>query len=84
MIVSDTRTSILNALVGIKVMDDSTRAEFLAEPTKDIALVELGIDSISVMDFCLLIENDIGREIEIFELVDNPSLNILAAHLAGS
>ena len=84
MILSDIRSSILNALVGIKVMDDATRADFLANADKDIALVELGIDSVSVMDFCLLIENDVGREIEIIELIDNPSLNTLAAHLAAA
>lgn len=77
------RESIIKALHGIKVFNDEVRDAYLADIDKDVALVELGIDSVSVMDFCLLLENDLGREVEILELIDNPTLNTLAKHLVA-
>jgi acyl carrier protein len=84
MNIKQSRECIIKALHGIKVLDEAARDAFLAEPQKDVALVELGIDSVSVMDFCLLLENDMGREVEILELIDHPTLNTLAAHFAAA
>lgn len=49
--------------------------------TTDVALACLGIDSISVIDLCMDIEENIGREVLIEELIENPTLNKLAKFL---
>jgi acyl carrier protein len=79
---AEARILILDALQGIKVLDASRKSSLASNPDEDVQLVSFGIDSVSVMDFCLLIENAIGREVEIVELIDHPSVNTLASHLA--
>lgn len=75
------RNTILDALVSIEALDPAAAEAARADAGQDIIFSSLGIDSVMVMDFCVLIEDSIGREIEIVELVDNASLNKLARHL---
>ena len=49
--------------------------------TTDVELACLGIDSISVIYLCMDIEENIGREVLIEELIENPTLNKLAKFL---
>jgi len=53
-----------------------------AAPGVEIVLSELNIDSMKVIDLCNVLEEAIGRDIEIEELVENPSVDALAMHFA--
>ena len=78
----DHRTVIMNALVGIKAIDEDHCTRLSGDRTVDVELASLGIDSMAVIDLCMAIEESIGREVTIEELVENASLNKLAKHLS--
>ena len=50
--------------------------------TSDLDLAGVGLDSIKVVDFCLLLEQHIGREVTVDDLIMNPSIRKLATHFA--
>ena len=79
---SEARKQILDVLLGVDLISAGQRQRFLDEPAKDIRLADLGIDSMKVVDLCLGLEERVGREISIEELVENPTVNKLAGHLA--
>jgi len=70
----EARTAILNVLKGLKLVD----GDQVAAP--DIEFAGLGIDSMTVVDLCVGLEEQIGREVTIEELIENPTLNQLADH----
>ena len=76
------RNVILGALVGIKSFTPEKAAEFTANVSEDVQLAALGIDSMSVIDLCMDIEENTGREVLIEELIDHPSINKLAKFLS--
>ena len=78
----DHRTVIMNALVGIKAIDEGHCTRLSVDHTADVELASLGIDSMAVIDLCMAIEESIGREVTIEELVENASLNKLSKHLS--
>ena len=53
------------------------------DPGSDIELATLGIDSMAVINFCVALEETLKRDVEIEELIEHPSLNLLARHFAG-
>jgi acyl carrier protein len=75
----DARSIILNALVGIKCLPEERRDALIADSESDVELASLGITSMAVIDLCMDIEEHTGREILIEELIDNATLNKLAA-----
>ncbi len=76
------RNVILNALVGIKCFTPEKAAELAATEGEDVELIKLGIDSMSVIDLCMDIEENTGREVLIEELIDNPTINKLAKFMS--
>lgn len=48
----------------------------------DIRLDTLKLDSVSVFNFCMALEDAIGREISLGELIDNPTIHSLSKHLS--
>ena len=74
MRVDEARTAILNVLRGLELVD----GEQATAP--EIEFSGLGIDSMMVVDLCVALEEQIGREVTIEELIENPSLVRLADH----
>lgn len=70
----EARTAILTVLKGLKLVDDNQAA------APDIEFAVLGIDSMTVVDLCVGLEEQIGREVSIEELIENPTVNQLADH----
>lgn len=75
------RVVIIDALVGIKSIDSDRRQALLADINADIELATLSIDSMSVIDLCMVIEEKTNREVLIEEMIENPTINRLAKHL---
>jgi acyl carrier protein len=78
----DAQLMILDILVTTRLIDENRMREVLAGSVSDIEFPSLGIDSMRVIDLCLGLEARMGREIEIEELIENPSLKRLAEHFA--
>ncbi len=76
------RNIIINAIVGIKRATPELAAEWSAQSETDVDLATLGIDSMSIIDLCMDIEQKSGREVLIEELIENPTLNKLAKFLS--
>jgi acyl carrier protein len=71
-------------LAQCNVLDADTKAKYDREPGSDVELAALGIDSMAVINFCVALEETLHRDVEIEELIENPSLNQLARHIAKS
>lgn len=69
------KAAILDVLKELELLTD--KAEMA-----DIEFASLSIDSIKVVDLCVALEERFGREVTIEELVENPTVSQLAAHLA--
>jgi acyl carrier protein len=76
------RNAIITALVNIKVFTTEQATATISLDTSDVELASLGIDSMSVIDLCMDVEESTGREVLIEELIDNPTLNKLAKFLS--
>jgi acyl carrier protein len=79
---SEARKQILDILVGVELVAAERRQRLLEQPAEDIQLAELGIDSMKIVDLCVGLEEQIGREISVEELIENPTVNKLAGHFA--
>jgi acyl carrier protein len=79
---NEARKQILDVLVGVELVTAGQRQHLLEEPAGDIQLAELGIDSMKIVDLCVGLEERVGREISIEELIENPTVNKLADHFA--
>jgi acyl carrier protein len=82
MNINEAREKILDVLVGVEIVSTEQRQRLLEEPEGDIELAELGIDSMKIVDLCVGLEERVGREISIEELIENPTVNKLADHFA--
>lgn len=82
MSTDEAREMILNVLAGLEIVDDKQKNDLLEARTEDIEFAGLGIDSIAVVNFCVGLEDRIGREIAVEELIENPTVNKLADHFA--
>ena len=82
MTAGEAKVMILNLLQNLELIDEKQKADALAGQAFDIELAGLGIDSMKVVDLCVGLEEEVGREIEVEELIENPSVNQLAAHFA--
>jgi acyl carrier protein len=79
----EAKAILLDVLHSMELVSKVER-EAAFEPGADIELGELGIDSMAVVDLCVGVEDKTGRELLIEDLIDNPTVNLLAAHLARS
>lgn len=84
MTADEARQMILNVLVNLDLVDATQKDALLAARQGDIELAGLGIDSMKVVDLCVGLEEGVGREIEVEELIENPSVNKLAEHFADT
>lgn len=55
----------------------------LDDPAADCAFEALGFDSLARMELCIWMQVEAGIEVTEAELIDNPSVAALAAHLAA-
>ncbi len=74
--------AVLAALLKLNVVSEDQCAK--VRQSEDIELNTLNLDSMGVFNLCLDLEEIIGREIQIPELVQNPSVRLLAKHLANT
>jgi acyl carrier protein len=81
MSADEAKTAILDVLKGLKLVDGETEKLFV-DGARDIEFGALGIDSITVVDLCVGLEERIGREVSIEELIENATVNKLADHFA--
>jgi acyl carrier protein len=79
-----TRAMLLEVLQSMELISQSDKAAALEPGAEDIQLGELGIDSMAVVDLCVAVEDKIGRELHVEEIIDNPTVNLLAVHLAAN
>ena len=56
--------------------------EVLLSQGHDVDLASLSIDSVGIFNLCMELEDAVGREIRIGELVENATVLKLARHLA--
>jgi len=78
----DTKAMLLDVLVAMDLISTEERSKALEPEAADIMLGTLGIDSMAVVDLCVGVEERTGRELRVEEIVDNPTVNQLAAFLA--
>jgi acyl carrier protein len=84
MSVGHYRTQIIATLASMGQLADERRLTLQASADRDLAFVDLEMDSLTALDFCVSLEDTIQRTIEPADLVEHPSVNALARHLAGS
>ena len=83
MTFEDTRASIFAALHKARgVLNDPVMEARSRNHAADVSFAELELDSLSAMELCMNVEEDVGVEIELGELALHPSVNALAAALA--
>lgn len=82
MTADEAKAMILTILQDLELIDEKQKSDVLAGQGADIELAALGIDSMKVVDLCVGLEERIGREVEVEELIENPSVSQLAAHFA--
>ncbi len=82
MTADEAKGMILNILQNLELIDGKQKDDVLSGRAADIELAGLGIDSMKVVDLCVGLEEEVGREIEVEELIENPTVNQLAAHFA--
>jgi acyl carrier protein len=77
----DARESILQALQQTGILSPEALKTVQADESADIDFESLDIDSLSVFDLCLSLEEISGVEIEPEDFIDNRTLSSLAKHL---
>jgi acyl carrier protein len=78
----DAQSMILDVLRATELIDESRKQDVLAGRAGDIELAGLKIDSMKIIDLCLGLEERMGRQIRVEELIENPTLKRLADHFA--
>jgi acyl carrier protein len=80
----EAKTMLLDVLHSMELISTAQRDSTREPDAADIEFGELGIDSMAVVDLCLGVEDKTGRELLVEEIIDNPTVNMLATHLARS
>ena len=75
---------IMDVLEDLKLVDAEQRRIFEVDGNEDLELAALNIDSMAVIDLCMKLEDGLGREVQVEELVENPKVRQLARHFSGS
>lgn len=76
MRVDEARAAILGVLAELELVKGDQAA------AADLEFAGLNIDSIKIVDLCVGLEEKLGREFSIEELIENPTLNRLAEHVS--
>lgn len=79
----ETKVMLLEVLSALELISPSDRAAATTPGADDIEFGSLGIDSMAIVDLCVAVEEKTGRELRVEEIIDNPTVNQLAAHLAN-
>ncbi|WP_119391623.1 acyl carrier protein [Taklimakanibacter lacteus] len=79
----EAKSMLLDVLHSMELISKVERDAAAAPGADDIELGRLGIDSMAVVDICVEVEGKIGRELRVEEIIDNPTVDMLAAHLAS-
>ncbi|WP_119387820.1 acyl carrier protein [Taklimakanibacter lacteus] len=80
----EVKMALLDVLVAMELITPSEKSAALGEGAADIHFGGLGIDSLAVVDMCVAVEEKIGRELHVEEIIDNPTVDLLAAHLGSA
>lgn len=83
MTIENCRNQIIATLAEMGQVEDARRQQLLASGDDDLDFVELEMDSLTALDFCVNLEDALKRTVEPADLIDHPSLNALARHLAN-
>jgi acyl carrier protein len=78
----EAKAMLLDVLQSMELISPAQRAAAAEAGADDIQFGGLGIDSMAVVDLCVGVEEKIGRELRVEEIIDNPTVDLLAAHLA--
>jgi acyl carrier protein len=81
---NEAKSMLLDVLLSLELISTAERAAALEPGAGDIPLGGLGIDSMAVVDLCMAVEARTGRELRVEEIIDHPTVDGLAAHLADS
>jgi acyl carrier protein len=58
-------------------------ADFVRGRATDLALADLGLDSLEALEVCRILEEQTGIEVDLGDLLDSTSVNSLAALLVS-
>lgn len=84
MTFDEARKLLLDALhEAAGVLHDRKFADQIVGSDKDIPFSEIEMDSLAVMEVCLMIDDRTGIEVDPADLIANPSLNALATLVAA-
>lgn len=78
----EAKAMLLDVLQSMELLTPAQRAAAGEAGAEDIQFGGLGIDSMAVVDLCVGVEEKIGRELRVEEIIDNPTVDLLAGHLA--
>ena len=78
------RSQIIATLASMDQIPGDRLGALRASVDADAAFVDLEMDSLTALDFCVGLEDAIGGTIEPADLIEHPSINALARHLAKS
>ena len=84
MNMNDARLLVLKAMRQAEIIGDQDFDRMKSAAESEIQLAELNIDSMKVIDLCNCLEELLGREVQVEELVENPSVGALAKHFSES
>jgi acyl carrier protein len=73
---AERRRDLVSIMVELGLFKDDAAA------ARDIPFADLGMDSLTVLDLCMQVEEKTGLSLEPGDLVEHPSLDALAAFLA--
>lgn len=77
------RNQIIATLSSIGQLSEERVNALRGSIDADTNFVDLEMDSLTALDFCVGLEDAIGGIVEPADLVEHPSVNALAHHLAN-
>lgn len=78
------RNHIIATLSSIGQLSEDRVSALRGSIDADTNFVDLEMDSLTALDFCVGLEDVIGGIVEPADLVEHPSVNALAQHLANT
>ncbi|HMN85225.1 MAG TPA: acyl carrier protein [Bauldia sp.] len=79
---AEIRARLVDAIHRSAGVLDNPRFTGLADrPDRDVAFVDLGLDSLAALEVCLALEEEIGVPIDPGDLLVHPTVNALATAL---
>ncbi len=78
------RNQIIATLTSMGQLSEDRLSALRGSTDADADFIDLEMDSLTALDFCVGLEDAIGGTIEPADLIEHPSVNALARHLAES